>query len=140
MHNRCGTLLVLAAAMSPCAADDALITATAAISAAITTSASAILDKDDKTAMAQRLQLTADKHAWGSCADICSSQGGTLATLRNAAEQEAAEEFLAGIPITPWIGLHKNASGSAAWSWIGSTGDEHQWPRSCELSRARFAF
>ena len=34
-----------------------------------------------------------------------------------------------------WIGLHKNASGSAVWSWIGSTGDEHQRPRSsCESS------
>ena len=103
MPNQFGTLLaVLAMAMSPCAADDALVTATTAISAAIATSAGAVSTSSktpdeqrylDKTAMAQRLQLTAAKHAWGSCADICSSQGGTLATIRNVAGQEAAEEL-----------------------------------------------
>ena len=114
--------------MSPCTADDAQL-----ISAAITTSKTP--DEQhylDKTAMAQRLQLTTDEHAWGSCADICLSQSGTLATIRNAAEQEAADEFLAGTGAYPWIGLHKNSSGSAAWSWIGSSGDEHQRPRACK--------
>ena len=129
MPNRFGALQVLAAVTST--TENALaVTATSTITAKTPDEQHYL----DKTAMAQRLELTADKHAWGSCLDVCASRGGTLATLRNAAEDEAAKEFLAGTGATPWIGLHKNASGSAAWSWIGSTGDEHQRPRSCESS------
>ena len=135
MQYPLSTLLVTAVAMYPCAADDALVQATWAVASSKTPDEQHYLDK---TAMAQRLQLTGDAHAWGSCADICSSRSGTLATVRNAAEQEAVEEFLEGTGAYPWVGLHKNASGSAAWSWIGSTGDENQRPRSCESSSCAF--
>ena len=83
MPYRFGALLVLAAAMST--TDDALVTATSTITAKSPDEQHYL----DKTTMTQRLELAADKHAWGSCVDICASRGGTLVTLRNEAEQEA---------------------------------------------------
>ena len=94
MPNRFGALQVLAAVISA-----TTVTATSATTAKTPDEQHYL----DKTAMAQRLELTADKHAWGSCLDVCASRGGTLATLRNAAEDEAAKEFLAGTGATPCV-------------------------------------